>query len=373
MDHLSPILIVYLLFVKEVYRNILQNLTGTRSSDRLVRNNMGEDEGGMKPLPERRAGSDEPLYNIGAVSRMTGITMATLRAWERRYDFPEAQRTLGGHRLYTENDVLRLEWVKGRIEEGMQTGQAIQALRHQEKLYPPPPAEHGEVHRVWPEFFSEGFADAHHYSSRLLEALLENDTEHADQLVGEALAAASPDEIIVHLIGPVMSAIGEAWEQGRISVANEHLATNYLRQRLLMWMLSSPMPRPGRPVVLACAPGEWHEGSLLMLGALLRRRGWPVAYLGQAVPLPDLAQLVQSLQPRMVVLVAMIESTAQHLLDWPQHMVFASDRGGPVVAYGGRVFTEQPEWRARMPGVFLGSTLQEGMRNIEKLLEQTPG
>ncbi len=33
--------------------------------------------------------NEEPLYNIGVVSRMTGISMATLRAWERRYKFPD--------------------------------------------------------------------------------------------------------------------------------------------------------------------------------------------------------------------------------------------------------------------------------------------
>ena len=39
------------------------------------------------PLPNVRVGNAEALYNIGVVSRMTGISMATLRAWERRYDF----------------------------------------------------------------------------------------------------------------------------------------------------------------------------------------------------------------------------------------------------------------------------------------------
>jgi DNA-binding transcriptional MerR regulator len=88
----------------------------------------------MNLLPEVPSAntSIEPLYNIGVVTRMTGISMATLRAWERRYNFPEASRTLGGHRLYSERDILRLRWVKSRIEEGMQTAQAIQALRHQE-------------------------------------------------------------------------------------------------------------------------------------------------------------------------------------------------------------------------------------------------
>lgn len=71
---------------------------------------------------------EEHLFNIGAVARMTDIQEATLRAWERRYDFPKSGRTAGGHRLYSQQDILRLKWVKLRVEEGMQVSKAILAL-----------------------------------------------------------------------------------------------------------------------------------------------------------------------------------------------------------------------------------------------------
>ena len=62
--------------------------------------------------------SEEPLFNIGAVERVTGVPVATLRAWEHRYGFPESARTPGGHRLYSQRDIQRIEWVKERIEQG---------------------------------------------------------------------------------------------------------------------------------------------------------------------------------------------------------------------------------------------------------------
>ena len=77
--------------------------------------------------------TDEPIYNIGVVSRMTGIPVATLRVWERRYKFPKSSRTAGGHRLYSERELLRLRWVKSTIDQGMQTSQAIRALRSRER------------------------------------------------------------------------------------------------------------------------------------------------------------------------------------------------------------------------------------------------
>jgi DNA-binding transcriptional MerR regulator len=319
----------------------------------------------MTLLPDVQVGSQKPLYNIGVVSRMTGISMATLRAWERRYDFPQSERTSGGHRLYSEKAVLRLQWVKARIDEGMQTAQAINALKNQEetgRVISQPETNFTEEAIASPQPFLSTFRE------HLTEYLSQGDLTKADQLLGEALALASPEALILEIIAPTLERIGDSWEDHQISVATEHVATNYLRQRLLIWMLSGPPPQPVAPIVLACAPDEWHEGSLLIMGALLRRRRWPVVYLGQAVPLPDLATFVRDVKPAFIVTVAMIEKTAQGLADWPRWLPEISNSGRPSFGFGGRIFTEEPEWRDRVPGIFLGETFLEGMEKIERLL-----
>ena len=325
------------------------------------------------PLPEVKFGNDEPLYNIGAVSRMTGITMATLRAWERRYDFPSSKRTSGGHRLYSERDILQLRWVKDRTQEGMQTSQAVAALHYQEqagmavlisteekreKLSDIDRMEVGEKHT---------FASDH--AERLFEFLLKRDLTHADEVLNEALAMLTPEDVILGIITPVLNRIGEGWEQGIVSIATEHLGTNYLRQRLLMWMLNSPPPVRMAPILLACAPEEWHEGSLLVIGALLRRRRWPVAYLGQSVPMSELASFVRDIKPTMLVLVAMTEITAKTLAEWPHFMPDVLERGKTIVGFGGRIFVEQPELCSKVPGVYLGSSFEEGIILIERALQ----
>ena len=320
----------------------------------------------MSPLPDVSLGSEEPLYNIGVVARMTGVSMATLRAWERRYDFPNASRTAGGHRLYSERDVLRLRWVRERIDESMQTSQAIQALRHQEQV-----GNLSLVDNIPSTQLDKTGESAPHLQTiemQLYRLMVNRDINGADNLLAEALAVNSPEDLILNVIGPVMAAIGDAWEGDKIGVDTEHLATNYLRQILMMWMSSGPPPRSIRPIVMACAPDEWHEGSLLVLGALLRRRRWPIAYLGQALPLSDLANLVKEINPPLIVLVAMTEETVQNLLDWPEYLPQVAESGKPAVGFGGRVFTRQPEWQSRVPGTYLGNTYQEGLAQIERLL-----
>ena len=318
----------------------------------------------MNPSDEQSA-SEAPLYNIGVVSRMTGIPIMTLRMWERRYGFPQSGRTPGGHRLYSERDVVGLRWVKARTEEGMQAGQAVRALQHvqEEGRFPLVPvvsslAVQRESSAPSLDVFRQNFT----------AALLDHDTTRADQLLAEATAVHSLDNIILNGIVTALSEIGRGWMEGRVDIATEHLATNYVRHRLVMWTMTGPPPYPIRPSVLACAPGELHEGGLLILGALLRRRRWPVAYLGQTVPLDDLSKLVHDMRPPAIVFVATTEETAQALSEWPRHLPGVLEARRPIVAFGGYIFTQQPEWRARVPGIFLGELLQDGVDKLEGLL-----
>jgi MerR family transcriptional regulator, light-induced transcriptional regulator len=315
--------------------------------------------------------SDEPLYNIGIVSRMTGIPVATLRVWERRYGFPKAIRTPGGHRLCSEREVMRLRWVKARVDDGMQTGQAIRALQHMEQegrfsdITPAP--------IVRPTMTDTSLMAFH---QRLFELLIHNDLQQSDQMLGEVLTLYPIEDLILDVMGPTLQAIGQAWKESKISVATEHLATNYLRQHLLLWMMTGPAAYDRvPPVVMACAPDEWHEGSLLIMSVLLRRRRWPIAYLGQAVPLPDLADLVRRMHAPAVVLVAMMEPAAESLRDWPQYLPEAAETGRPIVVFGGEIFNKEPEWRTTIPGIFLGETLREGVEKLDELLHTmfTPG
>jgi DNA-binding transcriptional MerR regulator len=315
------------------------------------------------------SGSDEPIYNIGVVSRMTGIPVATLRVWERRYMFPRAGRTAGGHRLYSEQELTRLRWVKSTIDEGMQTSQAIRALRSHERQGRVP-----EIGALTTEPAVQSLMEGGSLESvrqRLVEALANSELDRADQILGEIMAIYPLENVMLDVIAPALAAIGEAWRAGRVNVAAEHLASAYLRQRLTMWLVTGPPAHPIRPIVLACAPNEWHEIGLLMLGVLLRRRRWPVAYLGQSVPLPDLAKFVRDIRPPAVVLVAMTDETGRALLDLAEWLPEIRQSGRPVIAFGGRAFNLNPDLRAQMPGIYLGATLPESVEAVERVLRET--
>lgn len=61
-------------------------------------------------------------YSIGEFARLSGITATTLQARQRRCGLLKPQRTEGGHRQYSDEDVQQalkiLDWVKKGVPIG---------------------------------------------------------------------------------------------------------------------------------------------------------------------------------------------------------------------------------------------------------------
>jgi CheY-like chemotaxis protein len=72
--------------------------------------------------------SSEPIYSIGAVSRMLDVPSATLRAWEDRYGVVVPERSEGGQRLYTRSQIEQLTFVQATMQSGSSAADAHRVL-----------------------------------------------------------------------------------------------------------------------------------------------------------------------------------------------------------------------------------------------------
>ncbi len=317
--------------------------------------------------------SGEPkVFSIGAASRLTGLSEATLRMWERRYRFPKTERSAGGHRQYGQQDIIALQWVKSRLDDGMRVHRAIKALAEAQRM---PRAHMGDDSRLTTTApvpaRTKQDAGLTHLRPLLLHALVMFDAEVSDRLLDEASARYPLEQVVLELVGPILHDIGVAWSAGRIDIAAEHFASHRLRQRLAVWLEAHPPALHVRPVVLVCAPGELHEGSLLMLGVLLGRLRWPILYLGQSLPLEDLSTMVANVQPAVIVFVAMTQDTAQTLRSWPRWLAPSTkttEASQPIVCFGGEAFSADGDLIHDFPGLWLGKTIDQGCRRIHRLL-----
>jgi DNA-binding transcriptional MerR regulator len=69
-----------------------------------------------------------PLFSIGAVARMLDLSAATIRTWETRYGDVVPQRSGGGQRLYSRDQVDQLRFVKDEVVRGRRPGEAHRLL-----------------------------------------------------------------------------------------------------------------------------------------------------------------------------------------------------------------------------------------------------
>ena len=79
-------------------------------------------------MGEGPAVSSRPIYSIGAVGQMLGIAPATLRTWEERYGLPVPERSPGGHRVYSRDQVDQLRFVKAQLDQGISPADAHRLL-----------------------------------------------------------------------------------------------------------------------------------------------------------------------------------------------------------------------------------------------------
>lgn len=83
-----------------------------------------------------------PVYSIGAISRILDIPTSTIRSWEERYAVVVPERSPGGHRLYTRDQVEQLRFISAQVADGMQPGDAHRLLEERlaedgQRLTPP--------------------------------------------------------------------------------------------------------------------------------------------------------------------------------------------------------------------------------------------
>jgi MerR family transcriptional regulator, light-induced transcriptional regulator len=226
---------------------------------------------------------------IGELSRRSGVSPDLLRAWERRYGLLRPSRSAGGLRLYSQDDLARVQAMQQQLAAGLAAAEAAAAATKQTnpaQTTNEPTSARGEL-------------DA---------ALLAFDETRSHATLDALIARFSLDTVLSEVVLPYLHTLGERWERGEVSVAQEHFASALLRGRLL-GLARGWGQGLGPTALLACAPGEQHDLGLIAFGLALRSRGWRILYLGPDTPLDSLAEATETAQPDVVVISAVDPAT----------------------------------------------------------------
>lgn len=233
--------------------------------------------------------SEEGLYPIRTVSEVTGVNAITLRAWERRYGLFKPQRTPKGHRLYSQQDILRVQQVLQLLEKGVAIGRVARALKNNSELEDLADLTmQGKVEKSTEGHVEQAEAPTTDqwkmYHEKLISQIHAYDLAQLERIHHEIFSL-YPLEIISHsLIQPIMMELRAQAEQLQSLSGHYHFYWHFLQQRIGGLFLRSTLQNRGKKILLMGFGDAKADIELMLFGLPLLTHGYRLVLLGCDVP-----------------------------------------------------------------------------------------
>jgi DNA-binding transcriptional MerR regulator len=233
-------------------------------------------------------------YPIRAVSKLTGIGIDTLRAWERRYGAVTPTRDDRG-RMYTEADVARLRLLNGAVAQGHSIGRLAGLSDDQLRgLSGATGAAAGPAAAPTPRAPLD--------TTALITALREYDAVGIDHELSRLAAFMRPLDLLQDVLMPVLTRVGDDWHSRRTRIAHEHLMSATMRNLLGAFLRLYARREPSVRLLFATPAGERHEIATLGAAMLAASAGLGISYLGADLPAREIVDSVGPAGAQVLVL-----------------------------------------------------------------------
>ena len=233
-------------------------------------------------------------YPIRAVSRLTGIGIDTLRAWERRHGAVTPVRDERG-RMYTDADVSRLRLLRRAVEQGHSIGR-LAGLTDTDLSRLAAPA--GTIAAPAPDPVRPTSLD----TAALSASMYKYDAAGIDQEIARLAAVLRPLDLLRDVLMPVLVQVGDDWHRGRAGIAQEHLMSSTVRHILGSFLRLYAQPDAKVRLFFATPSGDRHEIGTLAAAMLAASSGLGVAYLGPDLPAREIVESVKPAGAQVLVL-----------------------------------------------------------------------
>ena len=252
--------------------------------------------------------SKKSLYAIRYVSQRTGLTSHVIRAWEKRYEAVVPQRSPKNRRLYSEDDVQRLQLLKKMINAGHTISQVAQL--DSKDLLDLAQRSGAVISRTRANnaMPSQTLAASEHCKA-CLSAVLNLDPNALERSFDQAAVELTRPTLLKEVIVPLFEEIGILWRKGSLKIVNEHMATSVTRTFLLNLLRATQISDSAPKIVIATTVGQWHDVGALTVALTVAEDGWQPVYYGPNLPAEEIALGVKLSCARAIAI------SITHLLD----------------------------------------------------------
>ena len=231
-------------------------------------------------------------YNISFISNACGVKPHTIRTWEKRYNTFSPDRTDGGQRIYSEDDLTKGRLIVSLLEQGYSISrlagkslQDLQALIFDEKI------ESLQSNKM---LTSVGI-------KKLLTHLSNFDLSQISSEMVRLRLSIGAKEFIFKVLIPIIQAVGRMYLDGKYSVTQEHIISTIIRYQLSQINLPDS-ENSTDSIILATPEGNLHELPILIADILCQLNRISTYYLGASHPAVCLSEAVNELKSKTIVL-----------------------------------------------------------------------
>jgi DNA-binding transcriptional MerR regulator/methylmalonyl-CoA mutase cobalamin-binding subunit len=237
-----------------------------------------------------------PRHPIRVVAQRTGLTTATIRAWERRYDAVRPSRSEGGQRLYSDHDVDRLR----TLRELTGAGRAISMVAGLSDVAAADLLSEDRAASVTESLIAAG-SETGGWVDQAYAQVQALDANGLERTLWQAAMQLGARSFLDEVVGDLLDLIGASWVAGKINPAQEHLGSEVL-DRVLEGLVDRSRNSGGPVLVVATLPGERHGLGARLVSVAAMLEGWNVTYLGTDLPVEDIASTAEILRATAVAI-----------------------------------------------------------------------
>lgn len=142
--------------------------------------------------------------------------------------------------------------------------------------------------------------------SHYLNSLISGKIDRCKEIVSNLLDGGTPiKDIYIHLFQRSLYDVGKLWEENRISVAREHLATSItesLFNLIYPQLFKSRDLDKSNKVIVTSSVNEYHQIGGKIVSDTFELNGWNTLFLGANTPTKDLLKLIDEEKPDLVAI-----------------------------------------------------------------------
>lgn len=249
-------------------------------------------------------------YLISTVVKRSGVKADLIRAWERRYGAVNPTRTDGGHRVYSDQDIVRLTLLNKATLEGHAISQIAtmsvdvlnkllnsnSVVKSETPLTPNPVVREGNRQLI-ADTIEQCYAAMLIFDAQAIESLLEH-----------AVVALGAQVFIAEVLMPFVTRMGDDWRAGLLRPVHEHMASTVIRSMVYI-LRSNKVAADNAPrLVVSTLVGQLHELGALMAALIAELNGWHITYLGPNLPAEEIAFAAKAINAQAVAISIIINN-----------------------------------------------------------------